>query len=227
MDLIKILFSHQELKFRDFNASLLPNIPKERVIGVKTPVLKQIAKALSQSGEAEAFMKCLPHTYFEEDQIHAFLITEMRDFDEMLSKLEHFLSHVNNWATCDQLIPRAIAREPERVLEQVDAWIGSGETYRVRFAIGILMRYFLDERFSPSYLAKVAAVRSEEYYVNMMSAWYFATALAKQYEAALPLFIEKKLSPWVHNKAISKARESRRVGEAQKAILKQMILKGR
>ncbi len=225
MDIIKALFEQQDLKFRDFNASLIPNIPKERVIGVKTPILKRMGKELSNSGEAERFMKCLPHAYFEEDQIHAFLISEMRDLDGMLCELEHFLPYVNNWATCDQLIPRAIAREPERVLNRVDVWIGSGETYKIRFGIGILMRYFLEERFSPIYLQRVAAVRSEEYYVNMMSAWYFATALAKQYDATLPYFSERRLSPWVHNKAISKARESRRVSEAHKIDLQGLIWK--
>ncbi len=224
MDILKKLLENQDIKFRDFNASLIPNLPKERFIGVKTPILKGIAKQLSSTGGAEEFLHALPHAYFEEDQIHAFLISEMRDFDVMLCELERFLPYINNWATCDQLIPRAIAQEPERILERIDVWISCGETYKVRFGIGLLMRYFLEKRFLPIYLDKVAAAESEQYYINMMSAWYFATALAKQPSATLPYFEGKRLSKWVHNKAVSKARESRRVSEDLKNRLKQLLI---
>ncbi len=219
IDIKARLFDHSDEKFRDFSARLIPSVPSERVIGVKTPALRALSRELIKSGDAEIFLRELPHAYFEEDQLHAFIISEIRDFDLALTELERFLPYIDNWATCDQLIPRAIAREPERALKNVDIWLESGETYTVRFAIGVLMRYFLDERFDISYVDRVAAVKSEEYYVNMMCAWYFATALAKQYDAILPYFYNKKLPVWVHNRSIQKARESYRVAAEHKREL--------
>ncbi len=213
------LFSLSDEKFRDFNAKLIPNIDKSTVIGVKTPELRKLAKALMKSGEADGFLRRLPHEYFEENQLHAFIISEIRDFDAALSEVERFLPYVDNWATCDQLIVKAFAKAPERLLPKLDEWIASGRTYTVRFAVGLLMRYFLDERFDERYLARVAKIESDEYYVNMMSAWYFATAAAKQYAAVYPYFSEYSLPTWVHNKAIQKSRESFRVTDEHKAEL--------
>ncbi len=220
MDIQKQLFELQDLAFRDFNAKLIPNIDRKTVIGVRTPQLKVLAKELYKSGEYAPFLRALPHQYFEENQLHAFILSQIPDFETATDELERFLPYVDNWATCDQLVLKAIAKRPERMLDKIEVWLASDRVYTVRFAIGLLMRYFLDGRFSAEYLEKVAAVRSDEYYINMMIAWYFATALAKQYDAALPYFQEKCLSQWTHNKAIQKARESYRVTDAHKAELK-------
>ncbi len=222
MNIVKQLFELQDEKFRDFNAKLIPNIDKETVIGVRTPQLKKYAKELYKSGEYKAFLHTLPHRYFEENQLHAFIISLISDFDTAVFELECFLPYIDNWATCDQLIMKAIAKEPERILGKIDLWLESDKAYTVRFAIGLLMRYFSDEHFECKYLEKVASVESNEYYINMMCAWYFATALAKQYSAALPYFEENKLPKWTHNKAIQKARESYRVTDEHKAILKEL-----
>lgn len=220
MDIEKRLFELKDLKFRDFNAKLIPNISKDTIIGVKTPQLKQLAKELYKSGEYKDFIVSLPHRYFEENQLHAFAISHIIDFDIAIYELERFLSYVDNWATCDQLIMKAIAKNPERILSKIDLWLASGKIYTIRFAIGLLMRYFLEEKFDKKYLDKVATVRSDEYYINMMIAWYFATALAKQWEASVKYIEEKKLSIWVHNKTIQKARESFRITNEQKEYLK-------
>ncbi len=214
------LFDYQDLTFRDFNMKLIPNIDKNTVIGVKTQCLKSLAKEIVKSNDFEAFLQELPHQYFEENQLHSFIISEIKDFKTAIFELERFLPYVDNWATCDQLILKAIAKNPEKMLPYIEKWIQSEKTYTVRFAIGLLMRYFLDERFENKYLSMAASVKSEEYYINMMSAWYFATALAKQYEKTLPYFEKKLLPVWVHKKAIQKARESRRVTDEHKEVLK-------
>ncbi len=210
---------------RDFNAKLIPNLPKARFLGVRTLSLKRMAKEMIQNGEAEAFLQALPHDLFEENQLHAFILSELRDFDRVVEELSRFLPHVDNWATCDQLIPKAIARSPEGILPFAERWIKSDYPYTIRFAIGLLMRHFLDARFALAHSDRVASVQSEEYYVNMMSAWYFATALAKQYDAILPYFEERRLPVWVHNKAIQKARESYRVSDAHKEALHCLLRK--
>ncbi len=203
--------------FRDFNARLIPTVDKSRVIGVKTPYIKALARELVRGGAHSEFLRALPHKYFEEDQLHAFIISELRDLDAALLELEHFLPYIDNWATCDQLSVKVFARAPERILPYIDMWLESSHTYTVRFAVCQLMRYFLDDRFDIKYTDAVSNIMSEEYYVNMMCAWFFATALAKQYDLVLPYFRENKLPIWVHNKAIRKARESLRLTQAQKA----------
>ncbi len=215
----KRLFSLADKPFRDFNAGLIPNIDKDAFIGVKTPALKSLARELVKSGEAQDFLLALPHEYFEENQLHAFIISELRDYALAMRELERFLPYIDNWATCDQLIIKAFSKCPERLVPQIDLWLESGHTYTVRFAVGLLMRYFLNERFDTEYSDRVAGLKSDEYYVNMMSAWYFATALAKHYDSVLPYFKEKKLPIWVHNKAIQKARESYRVSPEHKSEL--------
>ncbi len=225
MNIEKRLFELRDIKFRDFNARLIPNIDKETVIGVKTPQLKQLAREVYKSGEYKGFISVLPHKCFEENQLHAFIISQIADFDMAIYELERFLPYVDNWATCDQLIMKAIAKKPEKILDKIDLWLASGKTYTVRFAIGLLMRYFLDERFDKEYLDKVAAVKSDEYYINMMIAWYFATALAKQWEDSVKYIEEEKLGIWIHNKTIQKARESLRVTEEHKIFLKGLVRK--
>ena len=170
-------------------------------------------------------LSCLPHRYFDEDQLHVFVISLEKDFDRCIAEVDSFLPFIDNWATCDQLSPKAFKKEPQRLLSHIQAWIKSNQPYTIRFAIGMLMQHFLDERFNTKYADMVAELRSEEYYVNMMIAWYFATALAKQYESVLPYLEEKRLDAWVHNKAIQKSVESYRITEKQKAYLKTLKIR--
>lgn len=219
------LFALRDEEYRDFNARLVPNRDKAEFIGVRTPQLRALAKALRGTAEAEAFMRALPHEYFEENQLHAFLIEQIKDFDACLAALDAFLPYVDNWATCDQLNPKVLGRDKPRLLAKIRLWLESDEPYTLRYAIGGLMRWFLDKDYSPEYSDLVAGVESEEYYVRMMAAWYFATALAKQYDAVLPYFTERRLPAWTHNKAIQKAVESYRVGDEHKARLRELKIK--
>ncbi len=221
------LFRLQDTEYGAFQAKLIPTIHAESVIGVRTPALRQLAKTLYSKGarEYEEFLGLLPHEYFEENQLHAFIISLEKDFDTCSSKVEAFLPYVDNWATCDQLSPKAFAKAPERLLPYIESWLKSGRTYTIRFGIGMLMRHFLGENFRPEYPEKVANIRSEEYYINMMIAWYFATALAKQYDAVLPYLEQRRLDPWTHNKAIQKSIESYRITAAQKAHLRTLKTK--
>lgn len=214
------LFELQDRKYRDFHSRLMPTVDAEAVIGVRTPVLRKFAKELSGTPEAEDFLRCLPHRYYEENNLHGFLIERIRDYDACMAEVKRFLPYVDNWATCDMMAPKVFAGHPEELLEEVRGWLNSEETYTIRYGIGMLMRYFLDEKFSPEYLWLVAGVSSEEYYVKMMVAWYFATALAKQYDAAVPFIEENRLEIWTHNKTIQKAAESYRITPEQKLYLK-------
>ena len=214
------LFAQSNETFRAFNAKLMPGTNIERVIGVKTPALRALAKQYAKRPDIGTFLDDLPHTYFEENQLHAFLLCENKVFDLCLASVERFLPYIDNWATCDQLSPKVFQKRSRDLLPYIDRWIASGKTFSVRFGVLCLMRYFLDADFSPEYPDRVAAIRSEEYYVNMMRAWYFATALAKQYDAILPCLTQQKLDPWTHNKTIQKARESYRITAEQKEYLK-------
>ena len=219
------LFELQDIPYRDFQAKLIPNIPPETMIGVRTPALRDLAKELVKNSSTGSFLRELPHAYFDENQLHAFILSAMKDFDICLEEVERFLPHIDNWATCDQLSPKVFRKHKPALLPRIDRWLASGETYTVRFAIGMLMEHFLDDAFDPAYPEKAATVRSEEYYVNMMIAWYFATALAKQYGAVLPYIEKQRLSPWTHNKAIQKAVESRRITPKQKEYLKTLKIR--
>lgn len=219
MDIQERLFQLQDKEYRDFNAALIPTVPKEQVIGVRTPELRKFAREVFKSGEAAEFMAALPHEYLEEDNLHGFLIEQIKDFDKCIEELDRFLPYVDNWATCDGMRPKVLGKHKNELLGHIKRWISSEYTYTARFGIGMLMCHFLDEEFSLEYL-DWANIESDEYYVNMMCAWYYATALAKQYEATIHCFEEKKLPKWVHNKAIQKARESFRVNKEQKDYLK-------
>ena len=219
------LFEIQDLKYRDFSHSLMPTVDKEKVIGVRAPALRKLAKELSKDERSKNFMSSLPHVYYEENNLHAFLIEQIKDFDTAISEIDRFLPYVDNWATCDCMSPKAFKKDLDRLLTKIDQWLSSSHTYTVRYGICTLMRYYLDSRFSPDFLKKVAEIRSDEYYVKMMIAWYFATALAKQYDATLPYISEKKLDKWTHNKAIQKAIESYRVTDEHKAYLKTLKIK--
>ena len=214
------LFALADEGYRRFQIPLLPSVAPERIIGVRTPVLRKLAKELTGTAEAEAFLRDLPHTYYEENQLHAFLVEQMRDYDACIAAIDAFLPYVDNWSTCDGWSPKVLKKHPEELLCNIRRWMASELPYTVRFGIGMLQRYFLDERFDSAYLDWVAAIDREEYYVRMMVAWYFATALAKQYEAALPYIDAGRLPTWTHNKAIQKAVESYRVTPEHKAYLK-------
>ena len=216
------LFALQDAGYRDFHAALMPTVDKALVIGVRMPALRALAKELKGTELAADFMAALPHKYYEENNLHAALIGYIRDFDACMAAVERFLPYVDNWATCDMMNPRALAKDKAALLERIRLWLQSGHTYTVRFGMEMLMNHFLEEDFREEYPALVASVRSEEYYVRMMQAWYFATALAKQYEAAVTYLEQRRLGAWVHNKTIQKARESFRVSQEQKEYLKSL-----
>ena len=218
----ELLFSKQDTKYRDFQAPLFPNIDKGRMIGVRTPDLKKLAKELFGSETANKFIETLPHHYFDENQLHAFLISLIKDYQTCLKEVERFLPFVNNWGTCDQLSPKVFTKHKDELIAPIKKWLKSKHTYTVRFAIGMLMQHYLDESFKEEYMEMVASIKSEEYYINMMIAWYFATALAKQWDSAIKYIENKKLSPWVHNKTIQKAVESYRITDEQKTYLKSL-----
>lgn len=216
----KQLFELQDLKYRDFHSKLMPETDKETVIGIRTPVLRKFAKEFAGTSEAEAFLRQLPHRYYEENNLHMMLITGIKDYEKCMEEIQRFLPCIDNWATCDYPTPKCFARHKDQVLEEAKRWSSSGETYVIRYGIGMLMRLFLDEDFSSEYLEMTAAVQSQEYYVNMMIAWYFATALAKQWDATVPYIEQHKLSDWVHRKTVQKAVESYRITPEQKEYLK-------
>lgn len=216
------LFSMQDLEYKAFHAKLIPNVNEETIIGVRTPELRKYAKQFSKTDQAKEFIKILPHKYYEENNLHAFIVEQIKDFDECMEEVERFLPYVDNWATCDMMAPKVFQKNLPQLLERIKVWIKADDTYTVRFAIGMLMKYFLDDEFDIVYPKMVVKVKSEEYYINMMIAWYFATALAKQYESILPFIENKMLEMWTHNKAIQKAVESRRISQEQKDYLKKL-----
>lgn len=219
-EIVTELFRMRDADYALLQAKIIPTVAADRIIGVRTPALRAFAKVLYKDRDKEDFLSCKPHQYFDENQLHAFVISLEKDFDKCIAEVDAFLPFIDNWATCDQLSPKAFKREPEKLLQYIQSWIKSDQTYTVRFAIGMLMQHFLDERFEAGYADMVAEVRSEEYYINMMIAWYFATALAKQYERTVPYLEGRRLDGWVHNKAIQKSVESYRITDEKKAYLK-------
>lgn len=219
-DIYKELVSLQDKGYRDMQITIIPTVDADSIIGVRTPALRTLAKELSKREDIGQFLDSLPHKYFEENQIHAFILSGMKDAARAFELVDKFLPYVDNWATCDQMSPKIFKKHKDLLLEYTDKWIGSDHPYVKRFGIGMLMEHFLDEDFKTSYLTKVSKIRSDEYYVNMMIAWYFATALAKQYDATLPYIEKNKLDIWTHNKSIQKAVESYRITPEQKEYLK-------
>ena len=217
----KELFEMQDEGYRAFHSKLIPNIAPERIIGVRTPQLRSYAKQFAKRQEAAVFLQQLPHTYYEENNLHAFLIEQIKDYDACVASWNRFLPYVDNWATCDMPMPKVFKKHLPELLRQIRQWMDSGETYTVRFGIGMLMRLYLEpETFSPEYPGWVAQVHSDEYYINMMVAWYFATALAKQWKTVISYIEERRLSQWCHNKSIQKAVESNRITPEQKDYLR-------
>lgn len=219
------LFSMQDLSYREFHSRLMPDVEKDTVIGSRVPVLRKYVKELAKDPEIGGFLEDLPHRYYEENNVHGFLIQQMKEYGQCMEELEKFLPYINNWATCDMTSPKVFKKHKEELLEAVRRWIVSDHVYTVRYGIGMLMQYYLDEDFREEYPQMVSEIRSEEYYVNMMIAWYFATALAKQYETILPYIEKQKLDVWTHNKTIQKACESYRITPEQKAYLRTLKVK--
>ena len=219
-DIYKELVSLQDKGYRDMQITIIPSVDADSIIGVRTPALRSLAKELSKREDIGTFLNDLPHKYFEENQLHAFILSGMKDADKAFELTDKFLPYVDNWATCDQMSPKIFKKHKDLLLEYTDKWIKSDLTYMKRFGIGMLMEHFLDDDFKTTYLTKVSKIRSDEYYVNMMIAWYFATALAKQYDATLPYLEKQKLDIWTHNKSIQKAVESYRITPEQKEYLK-------
>ena len=220
--LTQALFELKDDNYREFHAKLIPNVPAEKIIGVRTPALRDFAKKAAKMPEARAFLEELPHFYYEENNLHGALLSLIFPND-----IERFLPYVDNWATCDMLSPKIFKKNLPLVYEKVKGWLKSGKTYTVRFGIVTLLGFFLDDAFKPEMLQLVADVKPGEFYVKMAAAWYFSVALVKQYDAALPYFQNKQLDPWTHNKAIQKALESRRVSPETKEYLKSLKVKGR
>ena len=220
----KELFNLQDKKYRDFQGKLLPTVSPDSIIGVRTPELRKLAKKFAKEEKISEFLNNLPHKYFDENQLHAFIISEIKDYKKCIEELNKFLPFIDNWATCDQLSPKIFKKNKADLLKEINKWISSTHTYTVRFGIGMLMQHFLDEDFDIKYPKTIAKIRSEEYYINMMIAWYFATALAKQYESIIPFIENKKLDKWTHNRSIQKSVESYRITPEQKEYLKSLKL---
>lgn len=219
------LFTMQDLKYRDFHAKLMPTVDKDSVIGVRVPILRAYAKKFGKTEEAKQFLEILPHQYYEENNLHGLLIDQMKDYELCIEELIRFLPYINNWATCDILSVKAVKGHLDSYIKNIYQWLESDYTYTIRFGINMLMRYYLEEEFKIEYPEKVAAIRSEEYYVNMVRAWYFATALAKKYDQVLPFLEEQKMDVWTHNKTIQKAIESYRITLEQKEYLRTLKIK--
>ena len=221
----KQLMAMQDLKYRDFQCKLMPTVASDTVIGVRTPELRKFAKEFSKKPDVDEFLKILPHKYYEENNLHGFLIETIKDYDRVITELDAFLPYVDNWATCDLMRPKIFQKHLEELLGKIKEWINDDHTYTIRFGIEMLMSFYLDEQFCPEFLELVSYVQSEEYYVNMMVAWYFATALANQYDDTLPYIEQHRLSKWTHNKAIQKAVESYRISDGQKTYLRTLKVK--
>lgn len=219
------LFKMQDMDYRDFNSKLIPTVDKESMIGIRTPDLRKYAKQLGKSSDVIEFLQTLPHKYFDENQLHAFIISEIKDFKSCVDRVNEFLPYVDNWATCDQLSPKVFKKHHKELITYIKEWLKSDKVYTLRFGIGMLMEHFLDEDFDILYPETVSKIRSGEYYINMMIAWYFATALAKQYESVIPFIENNSLDIWTHNKAIQKSVESYRITDEQKSYLRGLKIK--
>ena len=220
IEIVSQLFALQDQAYADFQSKLLPTVKRETVIGVRTPDLRKMAKQICKTPAAQEFLHSLPHRYFDENQLHAFILSEEKDFNTCIANLEQFLPYVDNWATCDQLSPRCFKKHTQELLPLIRRWMKSTHTYTIRFGMGILMRYYLDETFLPEYLQWVTSIKSNEYYIRMMQTWFFATALAKQWDATLPYIEQYRMEKDTHNKTIQKAVESYRITDEQKELLR-------
>lgn len=221
----KALFDNQDKEYRVFQQKLMPGIELKNIIGVRLPVIRKIAKENAKTEDAKKFLDSLPHKYYDENQLHGFLINQIKDYDECIKRIDEFLPYVDNWAVCDSINPKMLSKHKEELIKDIKRWVSSKETYTIRHGIHMLMAFFLDSDFKKEYLEIPAKIVSEEYYVNMMIAWFFATALAKRWDATITYIEEKKLPVWVHNKTIQKAIESYRVNEEHKQYLRTLKIK--
>lgn len=219
------LFELQDLKYKDFHSKLMPTVNKDRIIGVRTPQLRRFAKELNKLEMRVDFLNTLPHKYYEEDNLHAFLIEQIKDFDECIFALDDFLLFVDNWATCDMMTPKVLGKHPKKLYEKIKEWINSEHTYTVRFGIVSLMKFFANEQIDKKHLELLLSVKSDEYYINMSIAWYLATALSSRWDLVIPYIEKQKFNSWVHNKSIQKAIESYRITNEQKEYLKTLKIK--
>lgn len=224
-DIQKKLFELRDEEYKLFQAKLMPGIDPDTIIGVRTPVLRKFAKEVMKSEDCESFLAQLPHKYYDENNMHGFIISKCKDYDKTVKYLDEFLPFVDNWATCDLLSPDVFKKNKERLVKDIFRWMSSGKTYTVRFGLEMIMSHFLDGDFKPGYLEAAAKIRSEEYYVNMMLAWLFATALAKQWDETITYIEQNRLEKWVHNKTIQKAVESYRITDEQKEYLRKLKIK--
>ncbi len=224
-DIQKRLFALSDREYAEFQAKLTPTVPREKFIGVRVPDVRKLAKEYIKEPEHADFMKTLPHEYYDENMLHGLLVSAVKDYDTCIAETERFLPYVDNWAVCDIMSPACFKKNKDKLIEKIREWTKSDKTYTVRFGMEMLMSHFLDDDFKPEYLDIPAAVVSEEYYVNMMTAWFFATALAKQWENTIPYIEEKKLAPWTHNKTVQKACESYRITPEQKEYLRSLKIK--
>lgn len=216
----ELLYLAEDLDYKQFHAKLIPDISQDRIIGVRIPEIRKIAKRLIMENKSCDFIKELPHFFYEENNLHAFIISEIKDYNLLIKELDRFLEYVDNWATCDSLRPKVFSKNKERLISDVYRWLKKTDEYTVRFAVEVLMVHFLDEDFDVTFLDTVADINSDKYYVNMMKAWYFATALAKQWDSSVVFLETGKLDDFVHNKTIQKAIESSRISDDKKAYLK-------
>lgn len=225
--ILDILYRHQDEKYGDFMSKLIPTLPRENIIGIRSPAFKKIPKEVHAEAEdeIEAFLKELPHKYQEENYLHNALISEIKDFDVFMNAFEKYLPYINNWAVSDGLNPQVLQKNHDKLVPYIAKWIKSESSYTNRVAMLFIMKYFLDEDFKAEYLSWAAEIRSDEYYVNMMTAWLFAEALSKQWNEAVRFIQEKKLDAWTHNKAIQKARESHKITDEKKEYLKNLKIK--
>lgn len=223
-EMLNAIFAARDEEYADFTAKLIPNVPRESIIGVRTPQLRSIAKRFGKNAGINEFLSALPHEYHEQNLVHAYIAESVGDFDSAVKTIEAFLPYATNWAVCDSMTPRIFAKHTGELLPIIKKWLQSAHPYTVRFGLRMLMCFYLEKEFASEINALAASICSEEYYVNMMQAWYFATALAKQYDSTVPFVEERRLSPWVHNKTIQKAVESFRIAAEQKAHLKTLRL---
>lgn len=223
MNITELLFSNQDLKYKSFQSNLIPNISFDSIIGVRVPIIKNIAKDLFKNNEYSSFLEDLPHKYYDEYMLHSAILSLIKDYDECVSYLDKYLHFVDNWAVCDTIKPKCFIKNKDLLINDIKRWVMKSDTYSVRFGISMLMTYFLDEDFKSEYLDIVCDIKSDEYYINMMRAWFFATSLAKNWDSTIKYIENRKLDKWTHNKTIRKSIESFRISLSEKDYLRELI----
>jgi len=220
------LLNLKDINYKEFHSKLVPTLDKDRIIGIRTPILRKYSNEISQTKHINIFLNTLPHYYYEENNLHAFCIEKIKDYRNCIEMLDKFLPYIDNWATCDSMSPPILSKHKDLLIEQIKIWLNSSHTYTVRFGLKCLMTHYLDADFKEEYLIMASNIKSSEYYIQMMIAWFFATALAKQYETTISYITDNKLDLWIHNKTIQKALESYRITEERKLYLKTLKRKG-